>query len=60
MGSETTAAATGQVGVVRRDTNRPWDGSPKEVISQDELFVKLYEHLPKELIFQRELLISRL
>jgi len=32
----------------------------KEVISQDELFVKLYEHLPKELIFQRELLISRL
>jgi phosphoenolpyruvate carboxykinase (GTP) len=32
----------------------------KEVISQDELFVKLYEHLPKEMIFQRELLISRL
>jgi phosphoenolpyruvate carboxykinase (GTP) len=32
----------------------------KEVISQDELFVKLYEHLPKELIFQRELLIARL
>ncbi len=32
----------------------------REVISQDELFVKLYEHLPKELIFQRELLISRL
>jgi phosphoenolpyruvate carboxykinase (GTP) len=32
----------------------------KEVISQDELFVKLYAHLPKELIFQRELLISRL
>ena len=32
----------------------------QEVISQDELFVKLYEHLPKELIFQRELLIARL
>jgi len=32
----------------------------REVISQDELFVKLYSHLPKELIFQRELLISRL
>jgi phosphoenolpyruvate carboxykinase (GTP) len=32
----------------------------REVISQDELFVQLYEHLPKELVFQRELLISRL
>ena len=32
----------------------------REVISQDELFIALYEHLPKELIFQRELLISRL
>jgi phosphoenolpyruvate carboxykinase (GTP) len=32
----------------------------KEVISQDELFMNLYQHLPKELIFQRELLISRL
>jgi len=27
---------------------------------QDELFFKLYADLPKELIFQRELLISRL
>jgi phosphoenolpyruvate carboxykinase (GTP) len=32
----------------------------REVISQDELFIKLYSHLPKEMIFQRELLISRL
>ncbi len=32
----------------------------KEVILQDELFLKLHERLPKELIFQRELLISRL
>jgi phosphoenolpyruvate carboxykinase (GTP) len=32
----------------------------KEVISQDELFIRLYSHLPKELIFQRELLVSRL
>lgn len=30
-----------------------------EVIKTDELFLKLYPHLPKELIFQRELLISR-
>jgi len=32
----------------------------REVISQDELFLKLYVHLPKEMIFQRELLIARL
>jgi phosphoenolpyruvate carboxykinase (GTP) len=32
----------------------------REVISQDELFIKLYGHLPKEIIFQRELLVSRL
>jgi len=27
---------------------------------QQELFMKLYSHLPKELIFQRELLTARL
>ncbi len=32
----------------------------REVISQDELFLKLYTNLPKEMIFQRELLVSRL
>jgi phosphoenolpyruvate carboxykinase (GTP) len=32
----------------------------REIISQDELFLKIYSHLPKELIFQRELLVSRL
>lgn len=32
----------------------------RELISQTELFVKLHDRLPKELIFQRELLISRL
>jgi phosphoenolpyruvate carboxykinase (GTP) len=31
-----------------------------EILMQDELFLKLYAHLPKELIFQRELLVSRL
>jgi len=31
-----------------------------ELIMQDELFMKLYQDLPKELIFQRELLMSRL
>jgi phosphoenolpyruvate carboxykinase (GTP) len=32
----------------------------RELVLQDELFIKLYSHLPKELVFQRELLISRL
>jgi phosphoenolpyruvate carboxykinase (GTP) len=32
----------------------------RELVMQDELFIKLYSDLPKELIFQRELLISRL
>jgi len=31
-----------------------------EVILQEELFMRLYSHLPKELIFQRELLVARL
>ncbi len=32
----------------------------KELVMQDELFFKLYANLPKELVFQRELLMSRL
>ncbi len=36
------------------------DGWKREVLQQDELFMKLYSHLPKELIFQRELLVARL
>lgn len=32
----------------------------KELLWQDELFLRLHHRLPKELIFQRELLISRL
>jgi phosphoenolpyruvate carboxykinase (GTP) len=38
------------------------DGSEwhRELISQTELFLTLHDRLPKELIFQRELLISRL
>ncbi len=31
----------------------------REVLMQDELFMKLHAHLPKELIFQRELLLAR-
>jgi phosphoenolpyruvate carboxykinase (GTP) len=32
----------------------------RELVMQDELFIKLYSQLPKELVFQRELLIARL
>jgi len=32
----------------------------QELVSQGELFIDLYDHLPKELIFQRELLAARL
>ena len=31
-----------------------------ELVSQGELFIDLYDDLPKELIFQRELLAARL
>jgi phosphoenolpyruvate carboxykinase (GTP) len=31
-----------------------------EIMLQDELYLKLYHRMPKELIFQRELLVSRL
>ncbi len=32
----------------------------RELLQQDEFFMKLYSHLPKEMIFQRELLVARL
>ncbi len=32
----------------------------KEFMSQDELYLALYDHLPKEIVFQRELLAARL
>jgi len=32
----------------------------REILMQDELFMKLHARLPKELIFQRELLLARL
>jgi phosphoenolpyruvate carboxykinase (GTP) len=31
-----------------------------ELVSQAEFFIELYDHLPKELLFQRELLAARL
>jgi phosphoenolpyruvate carboxykinase (GTP) len=32
----------------------------KELLGQEELFIKLYDHLPKALLFERQLLIGRL
>jgi phosphoenolpyruvate carboxykinase (GTP) len=32
----------------------------RECMLQDEFFIKIYSDLPKELIYQRELLIARL
>jgi phosphoenolpyruvate carboxykinase (GTP) len=32
----------------------------QELVSQAEFFIDLYDHLPKELLFQRELLAARL
>jgi len=32
----------------------------KEILHQDELFMNIYPFLPKEMIFQRELLVARL
>ena len=31
-----------------------------QTLTHEELFLKLHSHLPKEMIFERELLISRL
>ena len=31
-----------------------------QTLQHEELFLKLFQHLPKEMIFERELLISRL
>ena len=32
----------------------------REILSQGELFLDLYDHLPKELVYQKELLAARL
>ena len=36
------------------------DDWKSEILMQDELFMKLYHDLPKEILFQKELLVSRL
>jgi phosphoenolpyruvate carboxykinase (GTP) len=32
----------------------------RDLLSTDELFMKLYTHLPKEMVFQAQLLVARL
>ncbi len=36
------------------------EGWKKEALSHEELFIKLYDRLPKEFMYERELLLSRL
>jgi phosphoenolpyruvate carboxykinase (GTP) len=36
------------------------EGWKREVLSHEELLVNLYDRLPKELIYERQLLLSRL
>ena len=36
------------------------DAWQQEILSQEELFIRLYDRLPKELIFIRELILSGL
>jgi phosphoenolpyruvate carboxykinase (GTP) len=36
------------------------ESTKREILTQEELFLKLAGELPKELIFQRELLVARL
>ncbi len=44
--------------------NKVMQVSPKEfrqeVLSAEELYIDLYDHLPKEMVFQRELLVGRI
>ena len=47
----------GQFNEAQRIDPEEWK---KEVVSQEELFINLHSTLPKELIFQKELLVSRL
>jgi phosphoenolpyruvate carboxykinase (GTP) len=49
-----TAERMEQIQAIREEEWR------RELIMQDELFMKLHARLPKELIFQRELLLARL
>lgn len=54
----------GLEGFTKDDFNKVMAINPeewrREFMSQDELYLSLYDHLPKEIVFQRELLAARL
>ena len=55
---------TGMEGFGPEEFNKVMEVSPKEfrqeVLSAEELYIDLYDHLPKEMVFQRELLVGRI
>jgi len=46
-----------QFEILQKVDNQEWR---REVVGHEELFIELHDHLPKELIYERELLICRL
>ena len=55
---------TGMEGFGPEEFDKVMNVSPKEfrqeVLSAEELYIDLYDHLPKEMVFQRELLVGRI
>jgi GTP-dependent phosphoenolpyruvate carboxykinase len=52
-----SAFSRGQFAALQAFESEAWH---KEVIEHEEFFIRLQDHLPKEMIFERELLICRL
>ena len=63
-GSRTTKTWTGRAWTsqrtVRSTRTRRADVWREEIIGHEELFLTLHDHLPKEMIYERELLICRI
>jgi hypothetical protein len=50
----------GDLGQVERFLDQVREEFRQELLSEADLYLRLYDHLPKELIFQRELLAGRI